>query len=276
MRYEDFERSPYSGKPFELFHFYRGTEEWNFVGKKRSVTFNGDTYLPLPIKRGRQQAGGADSPGMLDVVFPTDTDLGLILQTSDISAPIQLTIYKWFKGGEDDARIIFLGEVESVDVEIDQCTARCTPLTAQMDIMIPQVTVQKKQCAWVTYDQATCKVDLEDFTFESTVATIDGLTLTIDGLADYLTGIAAELDNYFTLGVLTSGERKGFIESQSGDTVVLSRRIPGMLVGDTVSLLAGDDRTKETCKNKFDNIGRFMAFDQIPQQNPFYGQGIRA
>jgi hypothetical protein len=234
------------------------------------LSYEGERFEPLEINHGEIERGSEDNPGAVPVTLPTDSAIGLVLQAGSAPTPISLRISMQQLGDPADPAIIFNGELRGADFQDEICTVQAIPLQSRINVTMPRGRWQRKQCVWNTFDPDTCRVDPAPFTFAGTVSAIDGLTVTVTGAGAFNTDPA-----FFALGVLTKGEYKGMIETQDGDDILLQRMIPGLLVGDSVSLLAGDDRTKETCLVKFNNIERHMAFYQIPTLNPHYGQGLR-
>lgn len=108
-----------------------------------------------------------------------------------------------------------------------------------------------------------CGVDLTPYTFTGEITAIDSRTkLTID---------VTQPDDYFSYGILkiTSGDANNLQarvqSSLSSGVIELFLPIPATLaVGDTVEIIAGCDKRRETCKNKFSNIENFQGFPFVP------------
>lgn len=274
--YREFEKSPFQGKPGEIYHFFRGSEDWCYTSGKRNIVFEGNTFIPTSIKRTDPQSGGSDAVGQITVTMPTDTALGLALKAGAPASSVQLRIIRYHRPHLSSPAIIFVGEVASTDCQGDVAVLTCDPPTAQLTLPIPRGLIQKEHCVWSFTDPFTCKVNPATFTFNGSVSVIDGLWVTVPGAQDFgFTAVPGiEFTDFFTFGVLTRGEHKGMIEEQDGDSVRLIEILPSLVVGDAVSLLAGDDRTLQTCRNKFGNQLRRLAFRDAPVTNPFYGRGL--
>lgn len=273
--YRELERSLFKGRPIEVYHFFRGTEDWFYTSSKFTVIFESETYTPLEITRGQIDYGGEDRPGALPITFPTDTDLGLLLQAGSVASPVSVRVTRIQSDAATDPAIIFLGELGGADVDGENVTVQCWPFTARMDLTVPQGLFQRDQCQWNTYDPNTCKVDKATYTFEGEVTEIDGLNVTVDGALDFDPGTGTRSD-MFSLGIIQKGEQQGMIDLQMGNIVRLIELLPTLVVGDMVQLVAGDDRSMATCRDKFANAPRRLAFAHMPVLNPFYGQGLRA
>lgn len=269
MTRRDVEKSRAQGRPRYFYHFFRSVEDWYYTSYRTVLAYNGQAYLPLEINHNEIVGGGEDRPGLVEVTLPTDSDLGLILQAGSAPSSISLRIAMQHANMLDDPAIIFNGELRGTQITDDLCVVTAVPLQSRLSMVMPRGLFERRQCVWNTYTPE-CGVDPALFTFAGTVAGIDGLIVSVTGASAFNADPA-----FFTLGVLTKGEYRGMIERQDGDEMTLQHAIPGLIVGDAVTLLAGDDRTKETCLNKFDDIERHMSFYLIPVQNPHYGQGLR-
>jgi uncharacterized phage protein (TIGR02218 family) len=117
-----------------------------------------------------------------------------------------------------------------------------------------------------TLGDAECTKDLTSFTFAGTV---DSVT---SGLV-FNDAARTEADDYFKFGkvTMTSGASNGYSAevTASTDTGVISIFPPlpfGMEAGDTYSIVAGCDKAKATCKNKFGNLVNFQGFPDCPTE----------
>lgn len=269
--YRELEKSSFQGKPGEIYHFFRGSEDWCYTSGKRNIVFEGNTFIPTSIERTDPQSGGSDAVGQITITMPTDTALGLALKAGAPASSVQIKIIRYHRPHLSSPAVIFIGEVATTEFQGDVAVLTCDPPTAQLSLPIPRGLIQKEHCVWSTYDPVTCKVNPATFTFNGNVSAINGLWVTVPGAAAFNAD-----PNFFTFGVLSRGEHKGMIEEQDGDSVRLIELLPSLIVTDAVSLLAGDDRTLETCRIKFGNQLRRLAFRDAPVTNPFYGRGLQA
>jgi hypothetical protein len=271
MTHPSREASRARGRLRELYHFWRGVEDWRYTSYRTRLAFHGELWEPLPITRSEIEVGSEDRPGVVDVTVPTSSGIGTVLQAGSAPTPISLRIYQFHQGIVDDYAIIFNGEVQAADIEGETCVIQAVPLQARMSMVLPRGLYQRERCTWNTYDPLTCGKSTAGFLHTGAVTAINGLQVAVAGAAAFNADPA-----FFALGVMMKGEWKAPIQSQSEDSMALDFMIPGLIVGDTVTILAGDDRTKETCLTKYDNIERYMAFSQMPIQSPFEGQGLRS
>ncbi len=272
--YRSLEGSRSQGRPMELYHFFRGTEDWFYTSSKFVIVFEGDVYEPLEITRSTIDLGGEDKPGAITVRLPTDSDLGALLQAGTSPTPISLQITRIQRDALTQPAIIFIGELSTADDQDEMTAVQALPFLARLDFTIPQGLFQRRQCHWNTFDTLTCKAVKATFTYTGEVTAISGVQVTVDGAVDFDPGTGTRVD-MFALGIIQKGEWQGMIESQSGNVLTLIERVPTLEVGDEVQLIAGDDRTPETCRDKFGKIARYLAFPDMPVVDPYSGQGLR-
>jgi uncharacterized phage protein (TIGR02218 family) len=109
-----------------------------------------------------------------------------------------------------------------------------------------------------------CKKDLTSFTSDGTVSNVEGnRTMTVSGLSN-------DTEGFYSFGKLTftSGDNDGLsfeVKAHSPGVVVLWEKPPFTIgVGDTISIIAGCNKSAATCSSKFDNIVNFQGFNLIP------------
>jgi uncharacterized phage protein (TIGR02218 family) len=111
-------------------------------------------------------------------------------------------------------------------------------------------------------DHATCCLQIAPET-ETTIASVtDELTIEV---SDTITGadfIGGRL--WFTTGDL-AGTDPIEIYSVTGNTITLFSELPALPdVGDELTLKEGCDRSREMCRDRFDNVLEFRGFPEVP------------
>lgn len=110
---------------------------------------------------------------------------------------------------------------------------------------------------------ARCKIDLAAFTFVGSVTSVLSNALFLDGSR-------TEVSGYFDSGIITftSGTNNGLqmeVKSFSDKTITLVMPMPFIVeIGDTYSLVAGCDKTFETCIAQFNNALNFRGEPDLP------------
>lgn len=241
---------------------------------RRTVTYQSDLYLPCEIEHTEPSYGSEDAPGTIQITLPSDDPISQeFLQSIPPPNPM-VAIYEYHRPPVDEPDISHirraLYDIVSAEDTIHGLVLTCASILGQMDSIVPSGLIQRDFCDFATYHPETCGVSRAAHTFEGTVSNIDGLSVTVPGAAAF----RADIPTYFRLGDFSKGTKHTMIREQDGDTVVLDEMIPGLVVDDTVQLVAGDDRTKETCYYVFNNSARRRSFPGLPTVNPYYGRGL--
>lgn len=128
---------------------------------------------------------------------------------------------------------------------------------------------------------ARCKVNLAPFTFSATVTALVGT----DNDQFDAAALSAQPDNWFQFGqfVWTSGANvtvvpfnqvKAHTQETGAGRITLVFPAPRTIqIGDGFDVVAGCDKAKATCINKFDNILNFRGFPDVPGQNAILRSG---
>lgn len=125
------------------------------------------------------------------------------------------------------------------------------------------VNVVAPTCRAILGD-SKCRKDLTDFTFLATINTVnDFTTFTIDLPT-------SKEDHYFAYGNVEflTGKSSGLVQEikdNTGNSIKL--QLPSVYtfsIGDQVKIIAGCDKKKNTCKDKFNNVVNFRGFSFVP------------
>lgn len=259
---------PPSTPEIEVTEFFR-------TSFRRPITYESNIYTPCEIEHSEPSQGQDDSPGDIQIAIPSDDNIVTILLSSLPPPRPMVTIINYHRPPIDEPtevrRAIY--DIISVEDTIHGADLRCASLLSQADMIVPAGLIQRDTCAWRTYDPETCQVDPAQFTYEGVVTAIDGFNVTLN------IGVANFPADFFTLGEMALGSKRVMIrkhaENSGSRIFTLHQAIPGLAIGNLVQILAGDDRTKETCHNKFHNSARRESFPRMPTTNPYYGQGLR-
>jgi uncharacterized phage protein (TIGR02218 family) len=111
-------------------------------------------------------------------------------------------------------------------------------------------------------------VDRETFAVTTTISAIDGQQVT-------LAGGAGEADNWFALGWIQTGsgttfEIMGILKSEdagAGIELWLVTPLRYAIVGQSVKIYPGCDKSLATCVAKYDNLDNFGGHPFVPRRN---------
>ncbi|WP_425962712.1 phage BR0599 family protein [Rhizobium nepotum] len=270
MSYDSLERSNASALPIALYEFTFGTAFWRYSSDEEDTDLNGVNYPALPISdSGVEQSGDASSDEMT-VTMPKGEQVAIMLNGQPPSEKIWLTLRRKHRG-EDDAPIIWVGYVVSckqtntVSVEIS-----CKMLTAGFDRNGLRLS-WGRQCPHALYDMS-CRVNKNLHAISFQIDAIEGNAVISSDLLALPSGY---LSNGFFEWPRYPGavERRG-IENHSGGKFIILGTGVGLSAGDWVTAYPGCSRTRNDCKNKFNNLGNFGGCPHMPGKSPFQGDPV--
>lgn len=263
------EKSRYGAKPVELYRFAVGaTPVYRWTSADEPIVSSADggsqTYTPQPITRGAIDLSQEDDAGSVDVSVDIANPIAQAMLVEGPASPVSLTVYRLHYGDGETAPI-FGGRVVGAVFEAGSCVLKCQPLNVSLKQPIPRHTFQS-QCNWATYGVG-CGLNKASFKDSGTVMTFAGYFVRA-------AVFATRADGWFTGGwmELADGSRR-YIIGHVGTTVTLRSPFPSLAVGQSFDAYAGDDRTEETCLNKFNNLANHLGFKRIPVKNP-YSEGM--
>ena len=229
-----------------------------------SVDFNGLTYEPTPIGRGKIVSTSQLSKAKLKVKMSLSSDFAASRLNPSVDDILNLTLYTKING--DAPTVTWTGRLASVSAEGKVITLIFETVFTSMR----RTGLRKKYqrtCPYSLYGKG-CKADRTNFSDTETVVSLDGPTLVFSN-----TG--ARPDGFFNGGLVEASDGSlRYIESHVGSTLNLSRELTALHVGEVVLVAAGCNRTRSDCDTKFSNIENYGGFPFIPVKNPFGGSSV--
>jgi uncharacterized phage protein (TIGR02218 family) len=237
-----------------------------FASHTRNITFNSQLYSAAPIEPSRftrklgLEPDDSELQGVFDdVVTEADIRGGRWKRariTKEIINYLDLTMGSVAKQ---------VGLAGKFSIENNQFTVEFQSISSLLGQEIGELTSPTDRNR--TLDDLG--VVVATYTFARTVtASPDRRHLTVDG--------TAKPDNYFQYGKITftSGNNNGYsmeIKSNTGNVIELFLPMIGNIgVGDTVSLVAGYDKTRDAARDKFSAAINMAAEPDLPGINQVY------
>jgi hypothetical protein len=234
----------------------------------RDVGYAGNVYVASPMARTEHSVATADTDAQLTLALPLSHPLcQRYFAQGSPPRQVAMTFYRSQPGGLVErftGGLVFSVAVERTIAKF----AVQTRFRRAMARSLPVFTVTAL-CPHILYD-ANCR-------FPRGLGTIgdDGTALTVtgfDGRLITISDIGGEPDGWANNGelvVLATGERMP-IFLQVGTVLTLQAPIPGIQVGDAITVSAGCAKDIVTCHVKFANQVNFGGFGpQLPTKNPF-------
>lgn len=162
------------------------------------------------------------------------------------------------------------GKIGSVQRGTDRFTAELRSLMEELNV--GTVGIIATPTCQAQLGDSHCQVSLAAYTENGTVATVTSNR-------EFTDNSLSNEDDYFQFGVLTwvTGANAGLqmeVKSWDVDTHTMKLMLPmpyAIQVGDTYTVHAGCDKTRETCYEKFSNVVNFyMAFPDLPGMQALY------
>lgn len=266
MAYNDQEISSYGGAPVELFLFR------DSAGQAVEALTTGEDevldglvlYRPGVVNRTSIRQTSEETTGNIEIRVPADSSFAQRFKAYLPAKPISVLVYRYHATDlAVQRRTVFIGSVTAIDFDSEGiATVACTPVTTAMGKKVPW-QVYKKGCNWALYGHG-CGVLRASF--ETPV-------LTYSTSGDTLTSAAVDAlpDGWFRHGyveVVSTGERR-FVLEHLGGTLTLEYPFFNLPAGEALTVVAGCDRSEETCRDKFNNLPNYLGFDYIPDTNPY-------
>lgn len=267
------ETSIEAGRPVELYTFSSPLETLRYTSADDDQVVSGNTYAAIAISRGSIAQGRETRSGVLEITMPADETLPRRYVASAPSARVTVTIQR-FHRGDGELATFFSGRLKSVSFGEDGRVAKLAidpPVTATAR-QIPRFKFSGL-CNNVLGDGAgggsgLCTVDLEDPAYKLTaaVSAASGMTITVPGAAAFG-------DGWFAGGTVrtSAGTDARLVIDHTGDVLTLHIPFTVPVVGETVTVRAGCDRSPQTCSGKFDHFDEFQGQPWVPRRNPFEG-----
>lgn len=249
-------------------------EVFNFTSLDRELQFRGETYTPCDSL----SASASEMAAMIGSVG--NQELAGVIADDSISerdlygglfdrAKLEVWLVPWDNSGGETPRRLLAG----VTGNLSQGERGYT-----LEVITPGGLLQQRpllqtftpSCRWELGD-SRCTVDLDALAVNGTVTGVAAKNAHSGAShRTFADSSRAEDDDYFALGSLvwTSGKNNGLrseIKSFSGGQFTLWHpMLYPIEVGDTYEARPGCDKTKPTCKTKFDNIINFGGFPHVP------------
>lgn len=261
MSFNLFESSIFGSKPFELFWIRTTTQEWCLTSGRTARQHIGKVFQPDTVLRSTLKQGEEATSGGLDIELAKNHAIAGLFVSSLPVSPLLVTV---FQGHHGDTEVItrFTGRVHSAEFG-QVCKLKCLPSQASKR-RIPTWLYQQ-QCGRIHYSPE-CGAILSANTWPVLVTAVHGTTISGDFSAAW-TGTRGRLQFGF---LAASGRRMMIVSNPDSSTIVLKAPAPWVAVGDVIEVSAGCRRTYEDCA-VFGRLSSYMAFDQIPNRNPFLG-----
>lgn len=251
-----------SSKPRVLFTFAIGGRMWRYAQTVGDVTVaaSGLTYKAAQIQVDsdveRQEEIGAQR---VTVRIGIRADVVAALRANQ-TEPMYLGIHRYQPSVVAAPARWAFGEIASVRVQRGWCLVELQTEEGAWELDVPRA-IFATQCQKATYS-AECGLNADDFSIATTITAVDGASVTVSS-------VGGNPDDWYSKGLLKIGNSVWHVVAQIGTALRIFGSLPrGLVLPAAATLIAGDDLTHETCRDKFNNLDRFLGFKWLPSKNP--------
>lgn len=274
MAFNDVETSEFF-QPIELYEFKRSLFSWYFTSGDEDVIFNNNTYVAVPIKRGRIESTQDLGKSTMKITMSRRVSfLAQFIATSPTDV-ITITITR-IHASDADPAITYKGRVVNVKFVENEGEVTCHPI--QTALRRPGLRrIYQTACPHVLYGNE-CGVLKDSFDILATLTGASGLTITSPS---FIVSINPTFDAAHFVGGLVEFSQAGLVTKRfitdhdnTTGTLTLNLSFRGIISGDIVTAFPGCDHTVDTCAGKFNIINNYGGFPFIPIKNPMNGTPV--
>jgi len=265
MSYDARETSAALGAPIEYLQFERNGTYWRYTSAESDQTFNSNVYLAMAgIERGPIEQTEEDASMQLTIALPRIA--AIAAEFVGNLSPFVMSVTLWRNHRNEaagEAKVIWMGEVVGITFRDSKVNLLCSTEETALAGQLGRLTFSRT-CPNMLYD-TLCGVVAATHTFSATVTVVadSGRTITVTDPADL-----GSTPSHYASGVLFNLTDVSFIISEGAAGVfTLQTPLPNLVVGGTVSLRRGCNRTASVCNSLFANLPRFQGYAKIPLRN---------
>lgn len=299
MAFDTIEKRRYDGDPIELYDFVsgNGADDWHFTSADEEIVYDGETYTPINLRRSSFRIEPDLRAGEVALIVSQDNEIAQLFKDFPPSDIIDFTIRKRHRQDGAGTDIKFWnGKVSRVVFTSIHAIIYGRGYLGDLNRIIPRFKHQL-MCQHALGDDR-CGIDLDNDTDPADGDYEDGLAFTQVIILDSFNGgdetlLTSENIDYLDFndvyGTFWIG---GYALDDQGGSPTLERRLiinqdrfigggkgqieiikpfSTLAPSDDFTIVAGCDRTRLMCIDKFANLVNYGGNPFIPFRNPFKG-----
>ena len=258
-----------------LYNFTSSINDIYFTNDNYSHVVAGITYSPIAIESKEVIFDLKEIVGEVSINLPWST-AGFLKDhlATPFDAPVRIDM--WALETTSGMTVpVFVGFVNSYHLNQNTLELGCLSFVEQARDNFPRMVVTR-YCNLQLFS-SLCGVTVGDYTDDCNILSVGDqrLSFTVSGIThSYLAG-----ENWFQYGFVTKDDSYRFITASAfqyfqvggatvdGHFLDVMHPIPeSWVVGTTVQVSAGCDKTMETCKMKYNNFVHFLGFPHAPYE----------
>jgi uncharacterized phage protein (TIGR02218 family) len=254
-----------TSRPLEIYAFTLDTTVYRYTSDPTSVTFGGQTYDPVALKRDTIMIGQQERKRIMSITLPLSNSFVQKYIGVPPAQRAQLVISRLQRDASPMTKIdIYVGSVQEVefpDVGVAKINVQSIESVGSRNI--PRYTYMG-MCNHTLYD-ANCGVNPLSHRFTSTITAIASNVITVSGLS------GSGLDCTGGYIKLVGQSEYRVVLAQATNNLTLLVPLPASAnVGTQVECYRGCDHlVGSDCAGSFNNVLRFGGFPFVPTRNIF-------
>ena len=246
----------------EAFRFDYNGQTWRWTSADADQAYGGETFTALDgLGREDLEQTGEAARVSLAMRMPATAQPAILFRDGVPDGVIRIQVLR-FAGGAWFT--IFRGRVLACSFDGIKATLTAEPWFTALAGNGPRRTCGPS-CPHDFCDHH-CQLAEEDWTATGRAESVDGTTVALPEAAEFP-------DGTFTGGVFAWGYIRREVLAHSGSALTLARAISGLGANDYVSVLAGCDKTTDTCSAR-SNLVNHGGCPNVPSKNPTSGDPI--
>lgn len=241
----------------EIYKLYTGGTYYYYTSYPSAITYDGNSYLPRPLKR----TGFSVERSMKTVDVTVSTPVAVAFNEYLAQSPYGRTtieIIKVFVSSPDTlAKQIFTGMVYNVSVKNGVASVLFKSANGLLSRTVPRVHFQTN-CNWSLFS-TQCGVLKADYELRATISAVSENTLTIPLLTN-------SPDKQYQGGTIEFGTEQRLITNHDGTVITVLVQFAGIAMNSPVKLYPGCSGSAIACAS-FNNQAHFMGMPHIPSRN---------
>jgi hypothetical protein len=237
-----------------------------YTDAERPVEWNGDTYEPVPIRRGSINSTGNSDKTTLEIQTSTEIALAELFRVYPPSNVVTLVV---LQGHYTDGEflVVWTGKVASAGRSHGELSLQCEPIATSL--RRPGLRRHYQYgCPHALYGPQ-CNADLNASTITATVESKTTTTITLP-VGWISVALAPKHIGGMVKWINSSGDVviRTILNVNSARVLTLSAAIPELLVGDSIQVVLGCNHQMTDCRDLHNNIHNFGGCPWIPSKNP--------
>jgi len=250
--------------PVEIIDFACGSTHWRQTSSASAVSYGGQTYSPQPgLRVGAMEDSGNVLRSTCDIEAEWGNPLVALYPGTPPDAIVTVAVYRlqdaevspWWSGYVADIRRQ-AGRRAKI-----RCVGSLSALGGG------SLVLRCGRACQVPLYSSLCGLTQGDWEVAGTVTGVDGCDVTA-------VVFGTQADGYWVGGPIEINGYSRLVLDHTGTTVTISEVIPGLAVGQAITVAPGCLHTTAACEDTFDNLLNYRGYPLLPQGKNPYLQGV--